>query len=56
MEMKKEPIENELLIIIEKTIELMIYLLKTIVIYWQLWYHKIQLHDIMYMVLCELKD
>ena len=47
MEMKKEPIENELLIIIEKTIELMIYLLKTIVIYWQLWYHKIQLHDIM---------
>jgi len=46
MEMKKEPIENELLIIIEKTIELMVYSLNTIAIYWQLWYHKTPLHDI----------
>ena len=33
MEMKKEPIENELLIIIKKTKEIMVFLLKTIVIY-----------------------
>ena len=33
MEMKKEPIENELLIIIEKAKEIMVFLLKTIVIY-----------------------